>query len=102
MAYGYNLHTVHNGMEKGAPVVLAAGTVHKYGQDDFDDLLAVDAVREPTDDEMKLYLLAHPDEADDDVVVASKPAKGKKGRPADPAPEPDAPEGGEGSGEALV
>ncbi|MGA1831680.1 hypothetical protein [Rhizobium wenxiniae] len=91
MGYGFNLHTVHRGMERGAPIVLDAGSVHKYSAEDFDDLLKVDAIRKPTETEMKLYFLANPNEAPDDgeVEVVEPKAKGgraKKSAAADPEP----------------
>lgn len=93
MAYGFNLHTVHNGMEKGSPIVLDAGEVHKYGDEDYRDLLKVDAIRKPTDTEMQLYFLANPEEApepedgeldlDDEEAPTKGARRSKKAKAAD-------------------
>lgn len=96
MAYGFNLHTVHNGIEKGAPIVLAAGRVHKYDGDELDeDLVKLGAVREPTDEELALYILANPNDEDvpKSAKTKAKKLKAEGGLPAD---------GADNSGEALV
>ena len=53
MTLAYANHQVHRGNGKAAEVI-SAGTVFDAGAD-FDDLKALGAVREPTEDEVSLH-----------------------------------------------
>ncbi|RVT75687.1 hypothetical protein EM858_14670 [Agrobacterium sp. CNPSo 2736] len=111
MEYGYTLHSIRR---KGDD--LPVGSVEEFTNADYKDMIRLGAIREPTDDEMKLYKLAHPDEpvaeehADDDAGgKSSGKGKGKGSTPKNPANgKADATgageggEGGEGEGGALV
>ncbi|QNP78424.1 hypothetical protein [Agrobacterium tumefaciens] len=114
MEYGFTLHSIRRKDEE-----LPVGQVQQFTDKDYKDMLRLDAVREPTTDEMKLYKLAHPDEEidlDNDETGAdeTKSGKGKGKGKATPSKtsaagtEPPAsgegvtPAAGEGESGALV
>lgn len=82
----YALHTILRGDESLAP-----GAVYEFDAKDRKQLLALEATRIPTEDEVGLYRLAHPPlEADDDAgeVVPEKPKGRSKKATVDPTPDP--------------
>ena len=91
MTLAYANHQVHRGNGKTAEVT-SAGTVFDAG-DDFDDLKALGAVREPTEDEVSLHGLKSVGKKKAAKDALDHDDNGKKGGakapvPVEPAVEP--------------
>lgn len=89
MTLAYANHQVHRGNGKAAEVI-SAGTVFDAGAD-FDDLKALGAVREPTEDEVSLHGLKSVGKKKATKDALDHDDNGKKGGakpPVEPAVEP--------------
>lgn len=78
MELAYTLHEVHRGKETVKP-----GSVELFDRDELRELIKLDAVRQPTEEEVALYKLTHPEfgrtvEKTDDAAKPAKPAKKAK------------------------
>ncbi|UVK46823.1 hypothetical protein BPNPMPFG_002533 [Mesorhizobium sp. AR07] len=89
MNLGYTIHTIHRAKE-----ALPVGAVIDFSDTDYEDLLKVGAIREPSDTEVELYNMTHrPIEPAKLDVANVKPVAKLSGKAAKaPAPvEPAAP-----------
>lgn len=75
MKLGFTIHAITVGKER---YQLPINSVQEFGEDEFDRLLSLGAIREPNEREQAIYETLHGLAADAADVAPAKPAKATK------------------------